>query len=99
MRAKVDKCLARHRLEETDQRALSSYSVVELLRTGSRRGFSPVCGADACPTRSSTHAGACPCPFSADTARLDPSDRQRIAGSWQDEGLPSLGYLYAAVAV
>src|SRR5262247_4935729 len=78
---------------------ISECSVVELLRTGSRRGFSPVCGADASPTLSSTHAGACPCPFSADTARLDPSDRQRIGESSPDDGLPERGYLVSAVAV
>src|SRR6266446_2704678 len=32
----------------------SEYSIVELLRTGSRRGFSPVCGVAASPTRSWT---------------------------------------------
>src|SRR5882724_11629078 len=33
--------------------------------------------ADASLTPSWTHADACPCPFSADTERLAPSDRQR----------------------
>ena len=67
---------------------ISEYSVVELLRTESRRGFSLVCGADASPTRSWTHADASPSPFSADTARLAPSDRQRIGESSPNDGLP-----------
>src|SRR6267143_7279760 len=74
-------------------------NVAGLLQTGSRRGFSPVCVADASPTRSSTHADASPCPFSADIAELAPSERQSIGESSQDDGLPSLGYPCAAVAV
>src|SRR5437016_11356190 len=77
----------------------SEYNAAGLLPTGSHYGFSPAVGADASPTLNSTHAGACPCPVSADTARRAPSDRQSIGESWQDDGLPSLGYPCAAGAV
>src|SRR5213594_4262017 len=57
---------------------ISECNAAELWQTGCRRDFSPACGADASLTRSWTHADACPCPFSADTARLAPSEHQRI---------------------
>src|SRR5882672_7453073 len=77
----------------------SECSAVGLRQTGSHHGFSPAVGADASLTPSWTHAGACPCLFSADIAKLDPSDHQRIGESSQDAGHPALGYPVSAVAV
>src|SRR5881397_747921 len=77
----------------------SECSAVGLRQTGSHHGFSPAVGADASLTPSWTHAGACPCLFSADIAKLDPSDHQRIGESSQDAGHPELGYPVSAVAV
>src|SRR6266850_3546446 len=55
----------------------SECSAAELSQSGSRRDFSPAFAAAASLTPSWTRADACPCPFSADTERLAPSDRQR----------------------
>src|SRR5438309_7670597 len=77
----------------------SECSAVGLLQTWPHHGFSLACGADASLTRSWTHADACPCPFSADTARLDPSDHQKIGESYQDDGLQAHGYPVSAGAV
>src|SRR2546423_8553552 len=77
----------------------SECSAVGLRQTGSHHGFSPAVGADASLTPSWTHAGACPCLFSADIAKLDPSDHQRIGVSSQDADHPELGYPVSAVAV
>src|SRR6267142_1552277 len=77
----------------------SECSAVGLRQTGSHHGFSPAVGADASLTPSWTHAGACPCLFSADIAKLDPSDHQRMGESSQDAGHPELGYPVSAVAV
>src|SRR5438128_2027154 len=56
---------------------ISECNAAELWQSGSRRDFSPAFAADASLTPSWTRADACPCPFSADTARLAPSDRHR----------------------
>ena len=56
---------------------ISECSAAELSQSGSRRDFSPAFAADASLTPSWTCADACPCPFSADTERLAPSDHQR----------------------
>src|SRR6516225_1278057 len=77
----------------------SECSAVGLRQTGSHHGFSPAVGADASLTPSWTHAGACPGLFSADIAKLDPSDHQRIGESYPDAGHPELGYPVSAVAV
>src|SRR5215467_14763208 len=77
----------------------SECSAVGLRQTGSHHGFSLAVGADASRTPSGSHAGACPCLFSADIAKLAPSDRQRIAESYPAAGHPELGYLVSAVAV
>src|SRR5262249_16182044 len=55
----------------------SECNAAELWQTGCRRGFSPAVAAAASLTPSWTHADACPCLFSADTARLAPSGHQR----------------------
>src|SRR4030095_1336378 len=55
----------------------SECSAAALSQSGSRRVFSPTFAAAASLTPSWTRADACPCPFSADTARLAPSDHQR----------------------
>ena len=75
------------------------WSAVGLRQTGSHHGFSPAVGADASLTPSWIHAGACPCLFSADIAKLDPSDHQRIGESSQDDGLQEPGYPVSAGAV
>src|SRR6516225_9894234 len=77
----------------------SDCSAVGLRQTGAHHGFSPAVGADASLTPSWTHAGACPGLFSADIAKLDPSDHQRIGESYPDAGHPELGYPVSAVAV
>jgi hypothetical protein len=56
--------------------ARSAWSAAGLRQTGGRHGFSPVVAAAAYLTSSGSHVGACPCPFSADTVRLSPNDRQ-----------------------
>src|SRR5439155_24942990 len=61
----------------TELPGISECNAAEWRQTGCRRYFSPAVSADASQTPSWTHADACPCPFSSDTARLAPSGRQR----------------------
>ncbi len=77
----------------------SAWSAAGLLQTGSHHSFSPTFGADVSLTRRWTHANACPWLFSADIVRLDPSARQRMGESSQDDGLQERGYPASVVVV